>query len=149
MSLIEKDEVHQFFFSAKKYSRDTNFWLEYIRKLENIDSIRNTYKELFSIPRPDMEKAWSSYESWEKDQEFKEIMREVYLKFFTLWLAEEESYKSALILEKFSVSDLKSYFETIKEPQQQYVYEEILLKHSKNSEIWTEYVLRSFRCRML
>jgi RNA recognition motif-containing protein len=137
----DKDQVYQIFQKTKEYCRDTDYWLGYITRLDSHDDIRSVYMELFSIPRPGLDKAWKVYELWEKSLEIKEKTKEIYLKAFADWILEEESYKSLLNSDRYSISQLKSYFQTIKNSQRTYVFEEILTKFPKNSEIWFDYII--------
>ena len=140
LETVEPSRLHMIFASVKEFCRDTDVWLAYILRLDDNDVIRSMYRELFSIPRLYMDKAWKFYESWEVIDESKQQMQELYLKNFALWISEEENYISAQKSEDYSIEKLKSYFEAIKPTQRVYIFEEILLRFPKSWEIWMEYL---------
>ena len=132
----------------KNYSRDSDVWIAYVSRLEDSEIIRNTYKEYFSTPKPNMDKLWKLYESWEIVDEIKQKTKEIYLKSFPIWVQEEEFYNILHKTENYSMGHLKSYIDAAKDQQKKYIFEECLLKSPKTSDFWMEYITFSFNDKL-
>lgn len=141
MNTIESTQLSLFFSKIKEFTRDVNVWLTYISLLEDVESIRIAYAELFGTPKPGLENAWKSYEHWEKNEKAKANNREVYLKTFALWVTEEEHFVALGKAEEYSIARLKCYFEHVRSTEKRYIYEEVLIKFPNSLDIWTDYLV--------
>ncbi|OMJ79381.1 hypothetical protein SteCoe_20628 [Stentor coeruleus] len=138
---FDRNTIENVFILAKKYIRNIDIWLEYLKKLELENEKRTFFTELFTIPRPGLDDAWKTYENWEKNLQAKEKMRELYIKTFSDWTYEEESYKVLENSQNFGLAHLKAYYQYNKDPIRRYIFEEVLRKYPNSAEIWQEYLV--------
>jgi hypothetical protein len=125
--------------------RDFEVWLSFISKLQDNQMIRNTFKELFRIPRPGLDTCWKKYEEWERDPNEKSSMKAIFLSSFNENLQEQEISSKFSTLSHFSLIHLKTLQQHTKAVVHPYIYEELLFRSPHSADIWEDYVFFNIR----
>ena len=125
----------------KKITRNPEVWLAYISSLQDLGETRKTFEELLKLPSQDLDLSWKQYEAWEQDPAEKSRMHSFFLSSIEDWLQESEVSSKFSQLSQFTLSHIKTLFTYTKPALHPFIYEELLYRSPKSSDIWEDYII--------